>query len=109
MTKVSDRKEQKESPHAIVENAPVPSDSAPPAAAQPEPSVKQEKVVEELSVRKSEASENGENDNSDEIDDSNESESTKKIQEKVFEIWTANGLEGGDTPLPVSKAKNALE
>ena len=32
-TKVSDRKEEKESPTAVVENAPVPSDSAPPAAA----------------------------------------------------------------------------
>ena len=51
VTKVSDRKEEKESPHAIVENAPVPSDSAPPAAAPSEPEVKQEKVVEELSVR----------------------------------------------------------
>ena len=51
VTKVSDRKEEKESPTAVVENAPVPSDSAPPAAAQPEREVKQEKAVEELSVR----------------------------------------------------------
>ena len=108
MTKVSDRIEEKESPTAIVENAPVPSDSAPPAAAPSEPEVKHEKVVEELSVRKSEASVNDENDNSDEIEGSDVSENTKKIQEKVFEIWTANG-HGGGGPLPISKAKNALE
>ena len=59
-------------------------------------------------MRKSEASVNDENDNSDEIEGSDVSENTKKIQEKVFEIWTANG-HGGGGPLPISKAKNALE
>ena len=68
--------EKKDSPKVVQSNAPVISDSAAPSAAQPERGVPPQRV-EELSVRKSEASEAGEDSNSDEIEGSDDGEPDK--------------------------------
>ena len=68
--------EKKDSPKVVQSNAPVISDSAAPSAAQPERGIPPHRV-EELSVRKSEASEAGEDSNSDEIEGSDDGEPDK--------------------------------